>query len=397
VFSLFFPLTAGTIFLALTAWVLLQPTKAEMVAGWLWNLLGWLGRGARRRAVAFRVQGEINVAREAATRCAPKNIIEGRARVKFRRADETKAVLDRGEVVVIMRESDHHGENVAHALMAYLPKAVLPRARRYIDEDTMKAADLTLAKALLADDARPPGALECLYEEHLDPAATRSQQLNEKLGELDEIDLHGWLTRVLLAEFRALGDQLYPGASHPAVLLETERLEQWLYRLATQGPGEYATSLRFEGKLFRVAIIFVAIPKTLATKGITPYRRRAKNHLYANHVDAVYLMARDHNIPALKQIVQSLDKDARIADAKTFEYPLRRDFSARRLPRTRAAVSCLRRRGASSESLVPVREGDDDDAELPADSVYMPEADVEPSVSIARSQDPGTVATRSRG
>lgn len=353
--TLVLPLTLSGILVFLIAWVLLSPHKAEQVAGWLWSGLSWVGRGAQRRALAFNVQGDINAARHEALKNAPDNIIEGAAKVKFRSVVEAKTILGQGEVVVFMRQREHHAENVAQALMAYLPKAVLPRARRYLDDETMRAADLTLAKAVLTEDARLPGALQCFYDEHLDPAAQASEVLNRKLAELDEIDLHGWLTRVLLAEYRALGEQLFPGSRHPSVLRETERFEQWLHRLAEdREPGE-EHSLRFEGKLLRVAVIFVAIPQTLEKKGVAPYRSRAKDLIYRQGFDAVYLMARDHNIPALKKIVASLRSDARVAEANLFEYALRADFAARRLPRERAALACIRRRRSPGEMPVSSR------------------------------------------
>jgi hypothetical protein len=370
--ALLIPLTVGGILLFLCGWVMLAPQKAEKVAGWLWGGLGWAGRRARQKAVAFKVQGEVNDARAAALKDAPMNIIEGDLRLKFHSADEAKAAVDGGEVVVFMRRRPHHAENVAHALMAYLPKAVLPRARRYLDEETMRAADLTLAKAVLADEERPRGALDCFYEHHLDPAAKISEELTTKLGELDEIDLHGWMTRVLLAEYRALGEQLYPGAQHPAVFKETARFEAWLHDLARPRERGDLGSLRFEGKLMRVAIIFVAIPQILERHGVDPYRKRAKSLLYHGHTDVIYLCARDQNIPALKRLFESLRSDGRVTEARLYEYPLRHDFSARRFHRERAALVCLRRRRAPGEKPVPVRTDLDDDADLP-DELFTPE------------------------
>jgi hypothetical protein len=366
------PLGLSGVLVFLIVWVTLAPHKVEKVSGWLWSGLSWAGRAAKRKAIAFKVQSEINDARATALKNAPDNVIEGQIRIKFHRAETAKAAIDGGDVVVFMRPRRHHAENVAHALMAYLPKAVLPRARRYLDEETMRAADLTLAKAVLAHEDRPRGALECFYDNHLDPAAETSENLKIKLAELDEIDLHGWLIRVLLAEYRCLGERLYPGARHPAVVQETARFESWLHELASLGPGDQG-SLRFEGKLMRIAVIFVALSTTLETKGIEPYRKRAKSLIYSGRVDAVYLMARDHNIPALKRLVESLDGDGRIAELDLFEYRLRSDFAARRLPRDRAALACLQRRTTAGEKLVPIRLQLDDDAGLP-DRVYRPEA-----------------------
>lgn len=367
------PTTLSGILIALVVWVLMAPTKAERVAGWIWGLVTLVWRGADRRAVANKVQGEINEGRDTLLKGAPGNIIEGRARVKFHSAEEAKALLDRGDVLVRLRQHDHHAENVAHALMAYLPKAVLPRARRYLGTETMRAADYTLACAVLSDDARPQGALDVLHAEHIDPAAESNAALKTKLHELDEIDLHGWLTRVLLAEYRALGTRMFPGARHDAIVREAEKFEGWLYRLALPREPHERGSLRFEGKLMRVAVILVAVRDTIARKGVAPYRSRAKNLIYNHRFDAVYLMARDDNIPALKELIDGLKGDGRIASSALFEYPTRADFAARRLHRERAAIACLRRRRAPGEIAVPVKIDIGDDSDLP-DAAFDPDA-----------------------
>ncbi len=364
--------TLAGVLLFLIVWVLLMPAKAEKVAGWLWGFLTWAGGGARRKATALSVQGKINDATTIALKDAPAELVEGAVKVRFHAGDEVKAVLEEGAVVVFMKRHEHLAENVAHALMAYLPKAVLPRARRYVDPETMRAADLTLAKAVLADHAGPRGALECFYEHHLDPAAEESAEMRGRLEELDEIDLHGWLTRVLLAQYRALGEALYPGATSRGMLLETEAYERWLHRLASLRPDELG-SLRFEGKLMRVAVVFVARPEVLDKKGVTPYRSRAKNLVYDLRFDAVYLMARDRNIPAVEEIIKSLRGDGRLTEVSLYHYPLRSDFAARRLPRKNAVVACIRRRRSPGE-IVPVAVDLEHDEDLP-DEVFTPDTE----------------------
>jgi hypothetical protein len=385
--------TLVSVLIFLIAWVLLMPTKAEKVAGWLWGFLTWAGGGARKKATAYSVQGHINDATKDALRNGPDELIEGPVKIRFHAADHVKAVLEEGRVVVFMRRHQHVSENVAHALMAYLPQAVLSRARRYVDDETIRAADLTLAKTVLSGDSPPKGALDCFYEHHLEPAAGESAAMRQRLEELDEIDLHGWLTRVLLAQYRALGQALYPGAPFRGATLETEAYERWLHRLASLKPSELG-SLRFEGKLMRVAVIFVARPEVLDKKGVTPYRSRAKNLIYDLRFDAVYLMARDHNIPAVREIVKTLRGDGRLSEVSLFQYPLRSDFAARRLPRKSAALACIRRRRSPGEVVVPVRTELDDGVDLP-DELFEPKLEeaVGEDLAVLEQAQPGANGT----
>ncbi len=123
---------------ALIAYVLLMPEKAQMISGWLWTLIAGVFRRGDRKAVALRVQGHVNASTRQILKEVPEGIIEGKLKIRWSDAEQAQSILRGGEVVVFMRRSKHHEENVAHALMVYLPKAVLPRARRYLDKVTME-------------------------------------------------------------------------------------------------------------------------------------------------------------------------------------------------------------------------------------------------------------------
>ena len=103
-----------------------------------------------------------------------------------------------------------------------------------------------------------------------------------------------------------------------------------------------------------------------------PYRQYTKRLLYQQRVDAVYLMGRDDNIDAVRAIAASLKSDGRIASQEVYEYPLRRDFVARKsLKRERAILVCLcrRRQDEASEVDFEAPEGFSDEEVYDFDSI----------------------------
>lgn len=346
------------------------PDQAQKAIGGVAGLVGRGWRRADKTAVALKVQGEINQARASLLKAAPAGVMDRRLKIKWTDAENAEAALQNGEVIVFMQPSRNHAENVANAVMAYLPKAVIPRARPYIDSATMQAADLTLAKAVLTHHDDAEGTLDVFYARHLDPARAESELLKLKLSHMDQIDLHGWLSRILLAEYRRLGDQLHPGEPDAVCVDEAEQLADWLWSLADRAPGEFG-SLRFEGRYLRVAVIFVANRHVLAADGVEPYRKRAKRHIYQHKFDSVYLLARDANIAAVEEIADDLQNDGLIDCSERFTYELRPDFKARVLNRERAICVCLRRRNAGGQAHV-VEDADSDENALP-DEVFTPD------------------------
>jgi len=134
--------------------------------------------------------------------------------------------------------------------------------------------------------------------------------------------------------------------------------------------------------------VFVATPDRLAKEGVEPYRKRTKSLIYSGKYEAVYLMARDHNMWAVKEIVSRLRTDGRVDATSVFEFRLRPDFAKRKLNRIRAIVACLTPHGS-----VPVDELLDDNlGELEVERFTPPTDSVPTKPSRFYEREPGTMS-----
>lgn len=336
-------LTLTTLLIIALVYVMFWPDQARGFFGVLLSIVARVFHQVDKRAVAMRVEGDINAARSSLLKDAPE-VIQGKLKIQWARGDEAAAIVRGGDVVVVMRRAAFHEENVAHAVMAYLPRSVVPLARHYLRTLTMQAIDFTLAKAILSQDRAQSGALSFLLEKHLEPARRANSALGDQLVAVDEIDLHGWLSRVLLSEFSRLGEVMYPGARDDRFEAEADELVKWLHTLAKRDPGE-SCALEYTGRFFKVAVVLVAKAARLYGEGLTPYQRRVVRLLYRDRMDLVYLMGRDDNIPVVRAIVNSLGAAGAIGSPRPYEYRLRADFAAKKLPRERAICVAVRKRG----------------------------------------------------
>jgi hypothetical protein len=368
-------ITPTVVLLFVVGYLLWHPEKAEKIGGWIARAFAGVHGAIDRKAVALSVQGDVNSARSQMLDGVPDGVIGGKLKVKWASAEEAQTHMRDGEVVVFMRRSRDREENVANALMAYLPRAIVPRARRYVEKETMRAVDLTLAREILHYSHMPAGALDVFYEHHLDKALATEGEMKARLEEIDAIDLHGWLTRVMLNEYRLLGDMLYPGQCDAVCLNEARELRTWLGKLAKRERDDFTTPLKFDGRYLRIGLVFVAARETIEKKGLDFYRKKAKRLIYTEKCDSVYLMARDDNIPAVHKVRDALEGDALVEAVATYEYKLRRDFAARhRLKRERAVIVAIRRRRGAQGTT-----GDDADVvgELASDiEVFDPESEI---------------------
>jgi hypothetical protein len=309
---------------------------------WLVNLSRRTGNSIGRYWTAQRLEGGIVAGARAQAEDAP-DLVRGRPKIRWKLAGTPSAEIVDGEVVVRLTRSRHPAENLAAALTTYLPKALIPTAREHVHPKTMQAVDLVFAKGMVAATHGLPLALEVLNHAENARSIWTERGMESRVRQIDRIDLHGWMVRILLPEFQRVAGGLAPGFGRtPELVEETSRFAGWLYRLATRLPGEYVP-LSYPGRYFRVAIVMVGNQRYIDHHGIAPHFSRAKTYMYRGGRQVVYLLARDDKIPYARDVLRRLRRDGKIATAHAYEYRLRQDFTHRvGLERSHAIVACVR-------------------------------------------------------
>jgi hypothetical protein len=334
-------LGAGVALGALVAYLLLRPLKDTAAARLSRGALEAAGLAARRRS-AHVVQTEIN---EASDRClanARHDLLEGPLSLRFRRGSPS-ASLRAGRVAVSINRSGRHPTDVLAALMTYLPEALIPTARDYVAEWVMRAVDLTFATMLLAAGPATRDAGRMLSSQKGRERA-RNAELSHRIDQVDMIDLHGWLLRIMLPELKRVGEALSPGVATPGALAESEGFVDWLHLLAVRRPGDSSTPLVHTGRDFRIGLVMIGDHGRMAREGTRPHRRRAERNMYEERLDAVYLIARGRRTiaRARAEVFARLRARPGVYRSGFHEYRLRPDFHKRiGIRRSRAMVAYL--------------------------------------------------------
>jgi hypothetical protein len=125
-----------------------------------------------------------------------------------------------------------------------------------------------------------------------------------------------------------------------------------------------------------LGFVFVAQRETVVKQGLDPYRKKAKRMIYQEKCNSVYLMARDDNISAVREVREAFQGDGRVDGIATYEYRLRRDFAARRRLRRERAIIVAMRAYRGTES-APADDADLTDGPLEAIEIFDPESSQE--------------------
>jgi hypothetical protein len=150
--------------------------------------------------------------------------------VKWTNVDEIQTDLKENRVVIMMQSYQSQARNLAHIVSVYVPRALLPKARRYVEPNLMSGIDHAISKFILKANTT---ALEYYINEIMGRA---SDEVKSWVVKMDKLNEQGILSRILLSEIKRL-NILYPQEPDQKVFEESVKTASLLYNLPTKEPG----------------------------------------------------------------------------------------------------------------------------------------------------------------
>jgi len=298
------------------AYAVRHPEKLLQAAALVFHFFARWFKEADRRYVAADIEGNVTSAVKRLDREAPGVVPYG-LKIEWVAATSPDAFVEKNNVVVRMNYRDEQDRNWVHALVAFVPKAVIPEARHYLEENIEESIDLTFVKRMLTSMARTT-SVNYFFEEYLVPAIRANPDLAEICSCLDRLDEMGWLTRILLAEFLELGKALFPRTPNGTEAGETIRFLRFLDNFAKRKHGEEVTTA-FVGRHIRMSIVLVARPEVREAYGISPHFRRIRT-VKKRGAERIYIGAFGKNIGPAKGLAERVAKQLGFEIVATDEY-----------------------------------------------------------------------------
>jgi len=219
-------------------------------------------------------------------------------KVKWADADTILSDLEDNKVVVMFRPYKSQSKNFAHVVSVYVPKALLPKSRRYVDSNLMTSIDYTISKSILDID---PTALEYYTSQILGDVSGEVRSLMVKM---DTINGRGQLVRIGIPELQRLSG-LYPREPDSRVQRETLELAEVIYHYVVA--SEEVRDIRglgiYSGDIMKMAIVPVGRPGQLLTGGIQAHFDFIRKQLI-DGIDHFYVVSTETNIKFAKMLVE---------------------------------------------------------------------------------------------
>jgi transcription antitermination factor NusA-like protein len=280
-----------------------------------------LRRGIDRGLIAWDIGAAVNATGEIIARQAP-GVIPYSLRIEWVKESTVEAFLQRGEVVVRLNPHSNQERNLVIASYAYASRALLPKARQYMDSTLREASILGVVRMILGRK-RTEGTYAYFHEHHLKPVMSQDRSLEKDLTLLDELESVGLLTRVFFREVRDLGERLFPNLPTQRDAQEIRALANFLYELAAKEPGK-DVPLRFVGPRVKIAMVLVAKRGKLLAAGAAPYLRAIERSVLDGS-DPIFVTGwGTEHVYAVRSIAQEARRRGMIEELRTAEFPMSR-------------------------------------------------------------------------
>ena len=263
-----------------------HPDTAQKWNGILGSAFAWASVRFERRAVAGTITSEIDSFAKALNKLIPDSLPFGIHIKWVTKKDE--AFLEKDQVVVLMRQHTDNAQNLAVACMLYMSQGLLPSQRLYVDDEVMEVLQIAVAQKALISRNRPD-ALKYFNTKIVAPLVERNPNLEGLFTVVKSLEPTGTLMTVLIPEIAGLSSRL-EDVVPPDATKEVRKFIAFLDERVRSVANHEDSPMDFEGKCFRVGIVYVGMAEKILTRYVDPYVK-AISYSVDRAIQRVYLMA----------------------------------------------------------------------------------------------------------
>ncbi len=268
-----------TIILGLISLIIYIIINPEIIDRWSYLLAKfslWKGGKKERKIISKNLDYKISSVAKRINK-ESEGILPFGIRIKWKSPKEVSSYVQQDNVIVVLKKKDNSDNNIVEACMAYVPKALLPKSRNIIEKKLLNSIDHYVIKKIL-NEGNYDSAYNYFMQSILEHKLENDESFSTWFEEIAHIDSIGFFTRILLEEYRKLGNQLFGTSEETNYRYETVEFLKFLRQFYLREPGGKSRLIFLRAKI-KIAIVFVASRKTLQEWGIAAHLRRIKSNI----------------------------------------------------------------------------------------------------------------------
>lgn len=285
------------------------PEKVEKWVSMMARLVAFASGRAARTHMATDIQSTIDAQRKKLN--THEEIAPYGVSIKWSNADEVQTDLKENRILVMMRPYTSQSRNLAHVVSVYVPKALLPKARKYVEPNLMCGIDHVVSKSILESNT---SALEYYSDELMGKIG---EEVRSYVVKMDEIHRNGALTRMVLPELKRLA-VMYPREPDDRAFADSMELARVVHGFVTKEAG-VDVSPSCVGQHIRMAIVAVARPEKVLQAKTTSHFMFVEGMLRRD-VDHFYIVSTGPLIRYAKELVEDCQRGLNLRELHAEEY-----------------------------------------------------------------------------
>jgi len=276
------------------------PDNAKTLAGWIYQLLGYIYNGFRKKAIKYRIEGPCSRSLKRIVKELP-DIEIPELSIDWVKEDNLQTIFEEGKAIVKLKFSNDQTRNVIKATTVYVRDAFLKHSKPYLSEKLKKAIDFSITRKILLNLNKNK---KNIVSQFIEDNTRDIEFMRDICSRIEEIDDNGLFTRIFIRELDYFGTKLIGRIPTTDNCKEADDFLEFIYEIAIREPDDF-TPLQFPRNTLKAAILLVAKKETYFNHGLLPYLRRIKLGL-AQGIETFYLLAREDKVEILKPVASEL-------------------------------------------------------------------------------------------
>ena len=301
--------TIIVLFIAVIVFCVCNVDKLLKLASTVQKLFSFASKKARKGAISNSIRGNI-LKSSKALRSMGNDLMIKDLKIDWVTEETPESFIKDNQVIVRMSQSPNPYKNYVTAVNTYVGHALLPRAKRYIDNKIMEISKLSVGRLLVINGDYH--ALDYYDDNILYPIIDDDPEANEIFERLKTIDKNGMFTNILLNEYAKAAQKIYPDTPDPLLVAESKEFLTYLFRIAMGGITD-PTEFQFNREYFRVHIFLTAKSETYRRRGRKPYLKHMSDSL-SEGTETIYVFGLGKKIDIAGEITGAFsDTDYRVS------------------------------------------------------------------------------------
>lgn len=271
---------------------------------------------ARKGAIANSIRGRV-MKSSASLRGLGDGIMAKDLKIDWVKEENAETFIKNNQVIIRMQQNSNPHKNFVTAVTSFVGQGLLPKAKRYIDQEILNMSKLSVCRTLIINGDSE--ALDYFDETVLSPTICSDSEAEETLKRLKVIDQNGMFVNILLNEYAKASSKIYPDTPDPLLIAESREFLTYLYRIALRNISD-VEEFQFNREYFKVHIFLTANSRTYARSGLRPYLNNINKSL-SSGTETIYVFGLGRKTEIAKEISETIkETDFRIASITPHHY-----------------------------------------------------------------------------